>query len=61
MKPIFSQILILGCLILVVLAVIGLAVLSLEPVWLSLPDFSAQEEAVITLATPTPVPTFTPT
>ncbi len=61
MKPILSQILILGCLVLVVLAVIVLTVLSVEPDWLPLPDFAAQEEAVVTLATPTPVPTFTPT
>jgi len=61
MKPIVSQILILGGLILVVLAVIVVAVLSVEPAWLRLPDSTAEGEAVITLATPTPVPTFTST
>ncbi|MBE7467981.1 MAG: hypothetical protein HS114_02460 [Anaerolineales bacterium] len=61
MKPILSQIIILGGLILVVLAVIVLAVLSVEPAWLPLSESAAEEEAVITLATPTPVPTFTST
>lgn len=53
------QFLILGGLIVVVLVVIALAVWSLEPAWLPLPQFTAQEEASITLAQPTPVPTFT--
>jgi hypothetical protein len=53
------QILILGSLTIVVLAVIALAILSLEPAWL--PEFAPKEEAVVTLFTSTPVPTFTPT
>jgi hypothetical protein len=53
------QILILGGLIVVVLAVIVLAVWSVEPAWLPLPELAAREEAIITLAQPTPVPTFT--
>jgi hypothetical protein len=61
MKPILSQILILGCLTLVVLAVIILTILSVEPAWLPLPEFAADEGAMITLSTPTPVPTFTAT
>jgi len=46
---------------LLVLAVITLAILSVEPAWLPLPEFAPQEQALITLATPTPVPTFTMT
>lgn len=55
------QVLILGGLTLFVLMVIVVAVLSVEPAWLPLPDFAPQEEVMITLATPTPVPTFTAT
>lgn len=53
------QILILSSLIVCVVGVIALAVWSVEPAWLPLPQFAAQEEAIITLAQPTPVPTFT--
>ncbi len=60
MKPLpLFQILILGGLTLVVLVVIALAILSMEPAWLPLPEFTAEEEAIIHLFTPTPVPTFT--
>lgn len=53
------QLLILGGLIVVVLAVIVLAVWSVEPAWLPLPELGAKEEASVILAQPTPVPTFT--
>ena len=56
-----TQILILSGMTLVVLAVITLAILSVEPAWLPLPEFAPQEQAMITLSTPTPVPTFTMT
>lgn len=56
------QILILGGLTLIVLAVIALAIVSIEPVWLPLPEFTAKkEEPLINLSTPTTVPTFTST
>ena len=54
-----TQILILSGLTLVVLAVIALAILSMEPTWLPLPELVPQEQALITLARPTLVPTFT--
>jgi hypothetical protein len=55
------QVLILSGLTLVVLTVITLAILSVEPAWLPLPESAPQEQAIITLATPTSVPTFTST
>jgi hypothetical protein len=62
MKPSsLIQILILAGLTIVVLAVIVLAFLSFEPVWLPLPEFAAEEKAIISLSTPTSVPTFTAT
>lgn len=55
------QILILAGLVLCVLGVIVVALVSADPSWLPLPEFSSGEQAAINLPRPSPVPTFTPT